>query len=125
MIHSRSWRPAPDLACGSLVFNEYNAGADHIEYENGKSTRSTTTPSIYMYVYSSLCRISLSLSCFHFVPFPLSLPLLFFERSIRIFFVESSGRGEERNMISKIRYIYIYIYIHGLIVARRISSFPG
>lgn len=38
MIHSRSWCPAPDLACGWLVFNEYNAAADHIEYENGKST---------------------------------------------------------------------------------------
>lgn len=44
MIHSRFWRPAPDLACGWLVFNEYNAGADHIEYENGKST--SASPSL-------------------------------------------------------------------------------
>lgn len=64
MIHSRSWCPTPDLACGWLVFNEYNAVADHIEYENGKSTSASAvlllrTPPIRIGipVDSALCRI--------------------------------------------------------------------
>lgn len=44
MIYSHSWCPAPDLACGWLVFNEYNAATDHIEYEKGKSTSTSAVP---------------------------------------------------------------------------------
>lgn len=73
MIHSRFWRPAPDLACGWLVFNEYNAGADHIEYENGKSTSAfplyNVSPSVLLYLFlvflfllrSTLCFVSFTL----------------------------------------------------------------
>lgn len=73
MIHSRFWRPAPDLACGWLVFNEYNAGADHIEYENGKSTSAfplyNVSPSLLLYLFlvflfllrSTLCFVSFTL----------------------------------------------------------------